>query len=166
MKQFIYIALGLLLAAGCKPGIPKDIIQPEEMAEVLRDIHLTDAYVANLGNTDTGRITAAAYYKGIYKKYGIDSALYNKSLFYYQGDPRALDKVYTFVLTDLNARKSVILKRDSIAGVKLANEVRQKMRRDSTRAADSIYWKSVLLRDTIKRELKVIQPRLIYKDLR
>lgn len=166
MKQFTYVTLLFLLIAGCKPGVPKDVIQPEEMAEVLQDIHLVDAYVGTLANVDSTKVKAASYYKGVYKKYGIDSALYTKSLNYYQEDPRELDKLYTVILADLNASKTAIVKADSIAGAKIANDIRQKMRRDSTRTADSIYWKTVLLRDTATRKKDIIQPRLIYKYLR
>ncbi len=166
MKQFIYITISVLLLAGCKPGIPKDIIQPEEMAEVLRDIHVTDAYIGTVTFIDSMKIKAASYYKGIYKKHGIDSALYVKSLAYYQNDPKALDKVYAMVLADLNASKAAIIKTDSLNSLRLANEVKQKMRKDSVRVADSIYWKTVLLKDTVKRNVNIIQPRLIFKDLR
>lgn len=166
MKQFIFIVIAFLVITGCKPGVPKDLIQPDEMAEVLHDIHITDAYVGILPDPDSVKIVAASYYKGIYKKYNIDSALYNKSMDYYYKNPKVLDEIYTRVIAVLAADKTAIVKADSIQGVNEANKIRLKAFRDSVRRADSVYWKTLILKDTAHRKVDVIKPRLIYKDLR
>ncbi|TKC06121.1 DUF4296 domain-containing protein [Pedobacter frigoris] len=166
MKQLIYIVIAFLLITGCKPGVPKDLIQPDEMAKVLHDIHITDAYVGILPDPDSVKIIAASYYKGIYKKYNIDSALYNKSMDYYYKNPKVLDEIYTKVTEVLAADKNAIVKADSIQGANEANKIRLKVFRDSVNRADSVYWKTLILKDTTKRKIDVIKPRLIFKDLR
>jgi len=166
MKQLIYTAVIFLLITGCKPGVPKELIQPEEMANVLHDIHIADAYVGTLANQDSIRIVAASYYRGIYKKHNIDSALYNRSLEYYYKNPKVMDEVYAKVTKDLTADKNSIMKVDSLRSAMELNKMKLKLFRDSAKKADSIYWKSVLLKDTTTRKADIIQKRLIIKDLR
>ena len=95
----------MLLFYACKPGVPKNIIQPSEMEKVLFDIHLLEGYVSNLPNPDTSKKVSAAYYKGIYKKFGIDSALYTKSLNYYYTNPVLMKKMYDNITTKLAATR-------------------------------------------------------------
>lgn len=78
----------------CKPGIPKTIIQPNKMEKVLFDIHVVDGYIGALQRPDTAKMIASSYYKGVYKKFGIDSASYTKSLNYYYQHPDLLNKIY------------------------------------------------------------------------
>src|SRR5690349_1070333 len=112
MKNFIYTAFLFLFVAGCKPGIPSDIIQPDKMALVLNDIHIVDAYITTIPYLDSSKKTAAAFYNGIYKRYEIDSALYGKSMAYYSQHPKILDEIYTKVTKGLNKQKGVLVKAD------------------------------------------------------
>ncbi len=112
MKRFFVIAMVLLLFYACKPGIPKDIIQPSEMEKVLFDIHLVEGYVSNLPTPDTSKKVSAAYYKGVYKKFGIDSALYNKSLNYYYTNPVLMKKMYDNITAKLADTKEKQAKQD------------------------------------------------------
>ncbi len=94
MKKLVVI-IGLLSCVyACKPGIPKEIMQPDQMRKVLFDVHVVDGYVSTLPNRDTARVIAGVYLKGVYKKYGIDSALYEKSMNYYYTRPDLLKKIY------------------------------------------------------------------------
>lgn len=97
MKRFLPIIIFFILIQGCKTGIPKGIIQPDKMEKVLFDIHVVDGYIGTIVNPDTTKIVASSYYNGIYKKYGIDSALFNKSMDYYYTHPVILNDIYTKV---------------------------------------------------------------------
>jgi hypothetical protein len=97
MNRFLPIIIFFILLQGCKPGIPKEIIQPSEMEKILFDIHLVDGYITTITNQDTAKIIASSYYNGIYKKYGIDSAFYNKSMNHYYSHPVILNEIYTNV---------------------------------------------------------------------
>lgn len=97
MKRFLSIIIFFVLIQGCKSGLPKDIIQPEKMEKVLFDIHVVDGYIGTFVNLDTTKIIASSYYNGIYKKHGIDSALFNKSMNYYYTHPVILNDIYTKV---------------------------------------------------------------------
>ena len=180
MKNFLYIVVVFFFALGCKPGIPRDIIQPEEMAKVLHDIHMADSYLGMVARPDSVKIIAAGYYKGIYKKYGIDSALYTKSMNYYYADPKALNDIYLQVTGKLTKERDAIVKADSLFNANEMAKIRIKAVRDSTRKADSTFWANFLLKDpgklkdstlkdtaklkdTIKKRIEVIRLKMDYK---
>lgn len=89
--------ISAVLLYACKPGIPKEIIQPDQMGKLLFDINVVDGYITTITNRDSAKLVAAAYYKGIYKKFGVDSALYAKSMDYYYAHPDIMEKIYTAV---------------------------------------------------------------------
>ncbi|WP_285008531.1 DUF4296 domain-containing protein [Pedobacter faecalis] len=169
MRNFIVLGTLIFLMAGCKPGIPKDIVQPDQMASVLHDIHLTDGYINTIANIDTAKVLAAAYYKGIYKKYGIDSALYARSMEYYYSDPKTLDEIYKKVGTQFEKEKRQIVRADSLKNVKIEQAARKKAKADSAKVADSLKNLPVARQkrrtDSIKRadSLEKVKSRRILK---
>jgi hypothetical protein len=112
MKRFFTIIILCTLIYACKPGIPKNIIQPMEMEKVLVDIHIVDGYISTLSlpSQDTAKTVAAPLYKGIYKKFGIDSALYYQSLNYYYKHPALLKKMYDSIAVKINILKDMASK--------------------------------------------------------
>ncbi len=135
-----------ILWFGCKPGIPDDIIKPDKMEKILYDMHIVDGYLSSIYVVDSAKKVAAAYYKGIYKKFGTDSAQYNKSLLWYNTNPVELETVYKNVqkmlakqkkgteLADLMIRKNQF-KTDSLVIAKKFKAdslaIRKKMKPDS-----------------------------------
>ena len=106
MTRFLFIViLGLGLSA-CKPGIPKDVTPPAQMEKILLDIHVLDGYVLEIPNADSARKVAGPIYKGIYKKYGTDSAAHAKSMKYYYSRPDLLIKMYDNITARLEKTKA------------------------------------------------------------
>lgn len=105
-----------ILIQGCKSGLPKDIIQPNKMEKVLFDIHVVDGYIGTIINQDTTKIIASSYYNGIYKKHGIDSALFNKSMNYYYSHPVILNDIYTNVEKVFTSEKEKYDKKIAVTG--------------------------------------------------
>ena len=97
-----------ILWFGCKPGIPDGIIKPDKMEKILYDMHLVDGYISTIYVVDSAKKVAAAYYKGIYKKFGTDSAEYNKSLIWYNTNPKALEAIYKNIQKSLSQQKKAI----------------------------------------------------------
>ena len=154
MKYTIYILMLFLAISGCKPGVPKEFIQQEEMGLILYDMHVADAYVSMIYVPDSARRVAAAYYKGIYKKYDIDSAIYAKSLSYYSEHPDLFSKVYEEVKNRLNKQKLTLVKADSLENVKVTKALKLKLKRDSTKRADSIAKTPAFKKEALKKALK------------
>ena len=146
MKRLIWVLMIAILWFGCKPGIPDDIIKPDKMEKILYDMHIVDGYLSSIYVVDSAKKVAAAYYKGIYKKFGTDSAQYNKSLLWYNTNPVELETVYKNVqkmlakqkkgteLADLMIRKKQF-KTDSLVIAKKFKAdslaIRKKMKPDS-----------------------------------
>jgi hypothetical protein len=156
-----YLLVPILLLcffiSGCKPGVPKNLIQPEEMGKILFDVHVVDSYLNTISDADSSRRIAASYYKGIYKKFDVDSVKYVKSMSYYAEHPDDLSKIYEGVTKDLTAQKNAVVKADSIQSVKLKKAAALKIKKDSLKLADSIkkfpaFRKKILLKkaDSIK----------------
>lgn len=94
MIRFLMAFLVVATVISCKPGIPKDIVQPNQMEQILYDIHVVDGYVSFIPVPDSAKKITAPIYKGIFKKYGIDSAQHAKSMAYYYQHPDILSKMY------------------------------------------------------------------------
>ncbi|WP_316753401.1 DUF4296 domain-containing protein [Pedobacter gandavensis] len=170
MRNFLYILSLFLLISACKPGIPKDIIQPDKMPGVLSDIHVVDGYISNLPGVDSAKKVASAYYKGIYKKYNVDSAMFARSMTYYNANPKLLDEIYTHVIQDLSRQKAVITKSDSVINAKNRIELMLKLSADSLARKSPDYKIRFLLKDTTnltdttKKAMEFIQPKMVYKN--
>ncbi|RYD71859.1 MAG: DUF4296 domain-containing protein [Sphingobacteriales bacterium] len=156
MKNFIYLVFVFLMASACKPGIPNDIIQPDEMALVMHDIHIADGYIQTIYMPDSAKKVAASFYGGIYKKFGIDSALYKKSLDYYMLNPRVMDGIYEKVTAALTKEKNAIVRADSIEFAKELKARLKRIKADSIKRADSLKKASLVKnKDSLKKALKI-----------
>jgi hypothetical protein len=107
MSRFFSAIVICTLLYACKPGIPKHIIQPEEMEKILYDIHVIDGFSAtfSMAAPDSMKKIISPYYTGVYKKHGIDSAKYNQSLNYYYEHPEVMKLMYDHVTQQLSKAK-------------------------------------------------------------
>lgn len=138
MTRFLFILLSVLCLAACKPGIPKDIIQPTEMENILYDIHVLDGYVGTIPTPDSARKTSAPLYKGIFKKYGIDSATHAKSMAYYYKRPDLLSKMYDKISDRISKERDTEVKKQETQA-KLEREKLEKLAKAAAkRRLDSI----------------------------
>ncbi|MCZ4223111.1 DUF4296 domain-containing protein [Pedobacter rhodius] len=95
--------------------MPQNIIPPDKMQNILYDIHVADGYISSISILDSSKKVAASYYKGIYKKFGIDSAKYAQSMTYYYKHPKDLDEMYKVIAKRLAKQQKAMEKADSIA---------------------------------------------------
>ncbi len=115
MIRYLKIFILVLFFASCKPEVPDYVIKPDKMEHVLYDIHIVDAYLGTINNLDSAKIQASRYYKGIYKKFEIDSAKYNVSLSYYYKHPEQFNAILESVKSKLDTVKKVNELRESRA---------------------------------------------------
>jgi hypothetical protein len=141
MRKLIWLLVPTILWFGCKSKIPSNIIEPDKMQKILYDIHVADGYISTINLPDSARKVAAAYYKGIYKKFDVDSVKYNRSMNYYYAHPNDLDKIYKGISKTLEKQKKTMEKVDSLRVVKKAK-------------ADSLLQSKALKADSIKKSKK------------
>ncbi|RZM26382.1 MAG: DUF4296 domain-containing protein [Pedobacter sp.] len=111
MRRILPLLLLIISLASCQTdSIPKDIIQPVKMEKVLYDIHMVDGYINTMPKPDSAKQTSAALYKGVYKKHGIDSVLYTKSMDYYYEHPKLMSDMYERIKKKLEATKNYLNK--------------------------------------------------------
>jgi hypothetical protein len=107
MRNFLALGLLCFFLICCKSKeVPNTLIQPDKMAKILFDIHIADSFVSTITKPDSAKKVSAAYYKGIYKKYQVDSVSYTRSMDYYYKHPEVLTDVYDTVKRNLQQMKT------------------------------------------------------------
>lgn len=152
MKQ---IFLGLILCVflfSCGGGTPSGIIRQPKMEQVLYDMHVVDGYTSTVYPEDSSKKVTSAYYKGIYKKFDIDSTSFTQSLAYYSKKPDLMQKMYKSISAKLKAQKKYMEKRDSI-------ELKRVLQADSIKLKvkakeDSVNLAKKLKIDTLAKKIK------------
>ncbi|WP_158800499.1 DUF4296 domain-containing protein [Pedobacter sp. L105] len=134
MRRFCWVGLLFIVIGGCKPKIPENIIHPSRMGVILYDIHVVDGYIASIPKQDSAKKVSAAFYKGVYRKFSIDSAIFTRSMNYYYDHPDVLSNIYDRVTTSLKKSKDSV---DKIQRkIMLKAEALQKKKRDSIEKAN------------------------------
>lgn len=94
---------------GCQdePEVPKGTIPEAKMAQILTDMHLLEARVGRLAMTslDSSTIVTEHLKLQIFKKYGTDSATYNRSYQFYSTNPVFFERIYEEVVKKLETRQ-------------------------------------------------------------
>ena len=83
----------ILLLASCKPSVPRDVIQPDDMAEILYDYHLADA-MAMEQESDNRAYDSRLYRLAALKKHGVTEADFDSAMVYYTRHADWLHKIY------------------------------------------------------------------------
>lgn len=80
-----------MIAVGCKPTVPSDYIQPDDMEDILYDYHLAVSIAQNENVSDVQRKT---WQLAVLKKYNVDEKEFNRSMFYYMRHTERLQSIY------------------------------------------------------------------------
>ncbi|WP_316837111.1 DUF4296 domain-containing protein [Pedobacter nutrimenti] len=164
MKKILLAGIASLFLFGCKPPVPKDIIQPDDMGKILYDIHIADGYVNTIPLPDSAKKVASSFYKGIYKKYGTDSAAYTKSMNFYYTHPDLMSSIYEKIKADLTAAKKKVDKVvvDSVAAAN--KKLQKKLKLDAAKKAavpDPKLIKNIKTKDSllVKKDSALVKPK-------
>ena len=101
MRHSLTYLLALMLVVACKPSIPSEYIQPDDLEDILYDYHLALAMSRQNGgsNSDYNR---SLYFQSVLKKYGVTEAEFDSSLVYYYSHAYRLKDIYSEVNQRLN----------------------------------------------------------------
>ncbi|MDF1550753.1 MAG: DUF4296 domain-containing protein [Bacteroidales bacterium] len=103
--QKIIILLLILSGISCSQDNDVDVIEKEKFVDILTDMHLTDAILANKGWYDAKlKDTTRSYYNYILKKYDISRAEFDYSLDYYSHNIEEYNIMYDEVIAKLNEK--------------------------------------------------------------
>ncbi len=88
---------------------PDNVIPREKMINVLVDLHLIEASMAQYYGVPLDmKMKAATYYAVLYKKYSITHSQLVNSLYYYSIDLKYFGKLYQEVITRLSVMQSSV----------------------------------------------------------
>ncbi len=152
MRNTLLAFIFIVLISACGNQVPNGIIEQDKMEPILYDVHVVDGYVSNVYPPDSAKKVSAAYYIGIYNKFGIDSTSFTESLTYYSKHPLILEEMYKRIASKLNVQKKYMARQDSL-------EVRKAFIADSLKLKkkakeDSIIFAKKAKADLIKKKRK------------
>ena len=87
------LAVMLMLLSACKPTVPSQYLQPDEMEDLMYDFYLSQGMTNNrVGSTDYEH---RYYLESVLKKYGLTSAEFDSSMVYYYNHMEKMNVIYT-----------------------------------------------------------------------
>lgn len=89
---------------------PADLISTETMVQILRDVHLGEQRVSQMGlrSQDSSIVVFQKLERTIYKKHGVDTTAYRRSYLYYAARPKLYQEIYKAVIDSLQADESQV----------------------------------------------------------
>lgn len=105
MHKFFYLLFSVLLLTACDQ--PINVLDVNDMAAVLADIHIAEAAMNNqisYANADVKR----AYYEGIFDKHGTSHSTFTKSVDWYSRNPKYFEEVYTKTLEIITEKQEKV----------------------------------------------------------
>ena len=111
------VMMMVMALMGCKPGVPKQFLQPKELEDILYDYHVADGMAYAESNYSDLAYRRQAYREAALRKHGITEAELDSSLVYYYRHADRLHEIYANLAKRLN--------NDAIALGATANELSQ-----------------------------------------
>ncbi|MBR5084205.1 MAG: DUF4296 domain-containing protein [Prevotella sp.] len=102
LLKIIPLVLIISWMVGCKPGMPSNIIEPDDMEEILYDYHLADGMAMADGNYENASYLRTVYRDAALRKHGVTQADFDSSLVYYYRHTERLYEIYENLAKRLN----------------------------------------------------------------
>ena len=104
MRHSSLTILMVLLILACKPTVPSEYIQPDDMADILYDYHVSQAMESVKDDSGDKRF----FFDGVLLKHGVSEAQFDTSLVYYYSHADLLKQVYEQVNGRLEEEAKVL----------------------------------------------------------
>ena len=147
----LFFSAALFLCACNGKNIPRDVLQPDAMANVLTEMHVIDGTIYNVMQApDSLYKYGAGKYAAMFKRLHTDTAMFNKSMRFYSNQPDKLLAVYDQV--DLKIKNKI----DSINKLQLSES-------KAARKADSLKNLNIKTKTDSVKKLNPTERKLIHK---
>ncbi len=110
MRNLTYL-IAILIIVSCtqKNDVPKGVIPPEKMANILSEIYTAEHKASNIGlKFDSSKIVMRHYELKIFDENNTNDSIYKQSFAYYLENPSKLESVYDIVIDSLSLREQVL----------------------------------------------------------
>lgn len=84
----------LLIVVSCKPQVPNEYLQPDELEDILYDWHKAEAMIEENADENSNKYDITYYRQAVLKKHNITQAELDSSLVYYMRHANRLHKIY------------------------------------------------------------------------
>jgi hypothetical protein len=118
MRKYItlFFSVTFFLYACKGDKTPTGIIKHDQMVSLLTDVHIIDGSLYSVQQTpDTLYKYGSGKYRSLFKRYGIDTAQFRRSMKYYASQPTEMGAMYDQILANLK------VKIDSLNKIQLKN---------------------------------------------
>ena len=102
VNRYILYIVALVVLASCAPGTPDQYIQPDELEDILYDLHLAQGMVYQGEDYKQYDYNRMLYHAAVLKKHGITQAELDSSMVYYYKRADRLDDIYKRVAKRLS----------------------------------------------------------------
>ena len=92
MRNSLLLIFVLLMVIGCKPKVPSEYIQPDEMEDILYDYHLAEAIAKTEPGGDHTKQTL--FFQKVLEKHHVTEAVFDSSLIYYYSRIDRFKEIY------------------------------------------------------------------------
>ena len=88
---------------------PDNLINADQMANILTEVHLTETRVSRLSlrSSDSSNIVYKQLEAKFLKKFGVDTASFRASYVFYSSHPREMEQIYKRVVDNLQNKSKV-----------------------------------------------------------
>lgn len=110
MRKLTYL-VAILIIVSCtqKNEIPKGILPPEKMANILSQIYEAEDKATSIGlKYDSQKVVLRHYELMILEQNNTNDSVYKESFTYYLEHPQKLETVYDIVIDSMSLREQVI----------------------------------------------------------
>lgn len=90
----IFIGFIVMSVLSCKPSVPSEYIQPDEMEDILYDYYVSQSLVYHNSEKKTPVYNKNLYYYAVLRKHGVTEAEFDSSLIYYYTYAEQLNVIY------------------------------------------------------------------------
>lgn len=103
MSKFCALSLLLLMMlVACKPGIPSEVISPDDMEDILVDYHLAQGMASQVDGVM--EVERYKYLQAVFQKHGIEEAEFDSAMVYYSQHSELMSEIYDRVLERVQAK--------------------------------------------------------------
>ncbi|MBK6264150.1 DUF4296 domain-containing protein [Marivirga sp. S37H4] len=110
MRNLSYL-VAILIIVSCtqKNEVPKGVLPPEKMANILSEIYIAENKVSNIGlRHDSSKVVMRHYELKIFDDNNTTDSIYKESFAYYLENPTKLEAVYDIVIDSMSLKEQVI----------------------------------------------------------
>ncbi|TWI98067.1 uncharacterized protein DUF4296 [Mucilaginibacter frigoritolerans] len=107
MRKYItlFFSVTFFLYACKGDKTPAGIIKHDQMVSLLTDVHIIDGSLYSVQQTpDTLYKYGSGKYRALFKRYGIDTAQFRRSMKYYASQPTEMGAMYDQILANLKVK--------------------------------------------------------------